>query len=180
MELISALKNQRCIKLLSPSNIPGRSLLKRKYLPAATKLGQGNIFRSVCQGFCRRGGGCLKFLGGVWNLGGCLKFSGGVWNFRGGVSNFFWGGCLKFSFFFNFFSPKKISSGMQLPPPRRSMHGRYASYWNAFLFRNIFIHGKTELISAVNMFEVITILVEHTHHTFSQTTFANSRITTFQ
>ena len=28
-------------------------------LPAATKLGQGNIFRSVCQEFCPRGGGCL-------------------------------------------------------------------------------------------------------------------------
>ena len=29
-------------------------------LPPATKLGQGNIFRSVCQEFCSRGGGvCL-------------------------------------------------------------------------------------------------------------------------
>ena len=26
-------------------------------LPSATKLGQGNIFRSVCQEFCPRGGG---------------------------------------------------------------------------------------------------------------------------
>ena len=26
------------------------------YLPPATKLGQGNIFRSVCQEFCRGGG----------------------------------------------------------------------------------------------------------------------------
>ena len=28
-----------------------------KSLPPATKLGQGNIFRSVCQEFCPRGGG---------------------------------------------------------------------------------------------------------------------------
>ena len=31
------------------------------FLPAATKLGQGNIFTSVCQEFCPRGGGvCLS------------------------------------------------------------------------------------------------------------------------
>ena len=29
-------------------------------LPAATKLGQGNIFTSVCQEFCPRGGVCLS------------------------------------------------------------------------------------------------------------------------
>ena len=31
----------------------------RYLLPAATKLGQGNIFTSVCQEFCPQGGGCL-------------------------------------------------------------------------------------------------------------------------
>ena len=30
-------------------------LCSSEYLPAATKLGQGNIFRSVCQEFCPRG-----------------------------------------------------------------------------------------------------------------------------
>ena len=30
------------------------------FLPAATKLGQGNIFTSVCQEFCPRGGVCLS------------------------------------------------------------------------------------------------------------------------
>ena len=34
-------------------------LCSSEYLSAATKLGQGNIFRSVCQEFCPRGGGCL-------------------------------------------------------------------------------------------------------------------------
>ena len=28
-----------------------------QFLPPATKLGQGNIFRSMCQEFCPRGGG---------------------------------------------------------------------------------------------------------------------------
>ena len=31
--------------------------IKHHLLPPATKLGQGNIFRSVCQEFCSRGGG---------------------------------------------------------------------------------------------------------------------------
>ena len=34
-------------------------------LPPANKvLGQGNIFSSVCQGFCQRGGGCVCSRGG--------------------------------------------------------------------------------------------------------------------
>ena len=76
--------------------------------------------------------------GGVWSeiFGGVsgLKFSGGclVWNFRGGVWNFF------FLFFPISFPPQKNPAGMHThPPPRRSMRGRYASYWNAFLFYRI-------------------------------------------
>ena len=35
--------------------------MRQQYLPAATKLGQGNIFTSVCQEFCPRGEGvCLS------------------------------------------------------------------------------------------------------------------------
>ena len=30
-----------------------------RFLPSASKLRQGNIFRSVCQEFCPHGGGCL-------------------------------------------------------------------------------------------------------------------------
>ena len=33
------------------------ALRSKTLLPSATKLGQGNIFRSVCQEFCPRGGG---------------------------------------------------------------------------------------------------------------------------
>ena len=38
---------------------PQTKFAKVMFLPAATKLGQGNIFTSVCQEFCPRGGGCL-------------------------------------------------------------------------------------------------------------------------
>ena len=31
-----------------------------KFLPLATKLGKSNIFRSVCQEFCSRGGGVSR------------------------------------------------------------------------------------------------------------------------
>ena len=83
-------------------------------------------------GGCLQFGGCLKFSGGSEIFGGgCLKFSGGV------SPIFLGGGFLQIFFFFFFqflFPPKKISSGMQPPPPRRSMRGRYAPYWNAFLF----------------------------------------------
>ena len=92
------------------------------------------------------GGGISNCSGGrvspIW--GGCLQFFGGVSPIFRGVSNFFWGGQGVPIFggspnFFPSFSsislpPQKISSGMhQPPPPRRSMRGRYASYWNAFL-----------------------------------------------
>ena len=46
-----------------------------KYLPPATKLGQGNIFRSVCQEFCPQGklgmcgGGSMHAGGHAWQGG---------------------------------------------------------------------------------------------------------------
>ena len=46
--------------LLSYPIIPLGCFSADTLLPAATKLGQGNIFTSVCQEFCPRGGGgCL-------------------------------------------------------------------------------------------------------------------------
>ena len=56
-----------CAKWLSVENLrflscrmPKLYILKGsdKFLPPATKLGQGNIFRSVCQEFCSQGGVC--------------------------------------------------------------------------------------------------------------------------
>ena len=149
------------------------------YLPPATKLGQGNIFRSVCPHSVRSGGmhgcsggcmvargayvvapggcmvaleggmhgcpggACMVALGGhvwllrghawllpggacmvatrghawlsgghVWLLPGvCMVAPGGVWLLRGGMHGIWW------------------------ETEIRSMSGRYASYWNAFLFR---------------------------------------------
>ena len=120
------------IKVIPTPPLPSNSFRNpQTFLPAATKLGQGNIFIGVCQEFCSQGGGWWSGPGEggseIW--GGCLKIS------RGGVSNFSGGECLQifFSFFFNFFSLKKFLLECTPPPPRQSMRGRYASYWNAFL-----------------------------------------------
>ena len=73
-------------------------------LPPATKLGQGNIFRSVCQQFCPRGGvrGCLGGMhgfiqGGVRGFirGVCVVLLGGhAWFYLGGVRGFIRGACM--------------------------------------------------------------------------------------
>ena len=66
---------------------------KNHFLPPATKLGQGNIFRSMCQELCPRGGG-----GHVWWWGACVA-GGGMcgWGVHGsGVcvagGHVWWGG----------------------------------------------------------------------------------------
>ena len=72
------------------------------WLPPATKLGQGNIFRSVCQQFCPWGGmrGCL---------GGCVIALGGhAWFYLGSMCGFIRGGMCGFIqggrvWFFQFF-----------------------------------------------------------------------------
>ena len=120
------------------------------------KLGQGNIFIGMCQDFCSQGGvwswgvppnfqgssskfsGVSNFSGGFLQIfEGSSKFWGGVPpNFQGG-SPIFFGGSKIFSFLFSIsFPPKKILLECTNPPtpPRRSMRGRYVSYWNAFLF----------------------------------------------
>ena len=53
-------------------------LLKGNAMFTARKrsLGQGNIFRSVCQEFCPQWGGGVWSRGGVWS-GGCLVPGGG-------------------------------------------------------------------------------------------------------
>ena len=83
-------------------------------LPAATKLGQGNVFTGVCDSV--HGGGVV-----VWSWGGGGLIPGGLQ---------FFGGCLQF------FGGSPIFGGLQIfgnPPPIWLMSGRYASYWNAFL-----------------------------------------------
>ena len=69
-------------------------IIKNVFLPPATKLGQGNIFRSVCQQFCPQGGmhGCWRVC--VVLFGGlCMVLFGGhVWFYLGGVHGFIQGG----------------------------------------------------------------------------------------
>ena len=109
-------------------------------------FGQGNIFTSVC--LSTGGGACSKCSGGCLLQifgGGCLlQMFGGVPapNFRGGVpAPNFRGGCLLQ--IFGGGACSKFSGGVPAPnfrgggPPIfgiRSTFGRYASYWNAFLF----------------------------------------------
>ena len=48
-----------------------------KFLPLATKLGKGNILRSMCQEFCPQGGACMVSRGThVWLLGGHVWLPG--------------------------------------------------------------------------------------------------------
>ena len=68
------------------------------FLPPATKLGQGNIFRSVCQQFCPRGGmrGCPGGVHGfIW--GACVVLFGGrMWFYSAGGHAWFYsvGACM--------------------------------------------------------------------------------------
>ena len=68
-------------------------------------------------------GGCGFIWGGVHGFiqGVCMVFLGGVHGFSGGCVVFLGGICG----FFSFFGYNEI----------RSMSGRYASYWNAFMFK---------------------------------------------
>ena len=70
------------------------------FLPPATKLGQGNIFRSVCQQFCPWGGPAWLHQGGMHGFirGACVVLFGGsyVVLFGGGMRGFIWGGHMCF------------------------------------------------------------------------------------
>ena len=113
-------------------------------LPPATKLGQGNIFRSVCQEFCSQGGvapsmhcrwypsmPCSRSRGRGWYPSVPCRFPGphpggklrGIWPVvspgpHQGVS---------------------IPACTEADPPDGYCCGRYASYWIAFLFYFTFI-----------------------------------------
>ena len=115
-------------------------------------LGQGNIFTPVCHSVHRGGacvvapggacvvlfGGCVVLFKGVRGFiwGGAWFYLGGAWFYSGGVHGFIRGACVVLfrgrawfylggvHGFFSFSGYNEI----------RSMSGRYASYWNAFLF----------------------------------------------
>ena len=102
------------------------------FLPPANEVCEGYVFTGVClstaggHAWFYFGGACMVLFGG-WHawfyLGGASLYSGGMRGFiRGGMRGFF-----------SFFGYNEI----------RSMSGRYASYWNAFLFK---IYPKSELM----------------------------------
>ena len=143
---------------------PGFLVNFQVFLLPATKLGQGNIFRSVCQQFCPQGGmrGCSGghawfysgghawfYLGGgmhgfIWGV--CMVLFGGhAWFYSVGVRGFIWGACVVLfrggmRGFFSFFGYNEI----------RSMSGWYASYWNAFLF-SLFFKYDFQVVLNINM-----------------------------
>ena len=84
------------------------------FLPPATKLGQGNIFRSVCQGGGMHGRGGMRGRGCAWQEA-CMV---GMHAWQGGHA---WrGGGVRGRYY-------KIWS----------MSARYASYWNAFFLYTV-------------------------------------------
>ena len=139
----------------------------RRFLPPATKLGQGNIFRSVCQEFCPQGGGSMHgrgacMAGGVCMVGGMhgregVCMAGGHAWWGGACVAGGWGMCGRG----HAWQGACMAGGMC---GRGSVHGRgadmhdgggvhgryyeirsmsgwSASYWNAFsflLFRHLF------------------------------------------
>ena len=128
-------------------------LVKSPLLPAATKLWPKVIFlqASVCpqEGVYLVPGEGVLSPRGVSGPGGCVWSGGygpGVCVVRGGVGGLcmVWG-CYTPNpkkFFFDFFL---ISLGTPPPPEADSgiwsMSGRYASYWNAFLFHLFWLLG---------------------------------------
>ena len=83
-------------------------------ITAATKLRQGNIFTSVCHSVHGGGGRSAPLHAGIYPTGPKQTFPPGPKTDPPG--------------------PKEIPPGPKADTPgARSMSGRYASYWNAFL-----------------------------------------------
>ena len=112
-------------------SVPSQLLVgdqRATFLPPATKLGQGNIFTSVCQEFCPLGGRAWQgacVVGGM-HSGGCAwqgacMAGGHVWQGEGDMHGR--GACMAGGVRGRYYEI-------------RSMSGRYALYWNAFLFYN--------------------------------------------
>ena len=97
------------------------------------------LFREDMHGFIWEacmvlfGGACMVLFGGghAWFYSGvCMVLFGGMHGFIWrGMRGFIWGGMCGF---FSFFRYNEI----------RSMSGRYASYWNAFLLDFLFISKR--------------------------------------
>ena len=119
-------------------------------------FGQGNIFTGVC---LSTGGGvpAPNFRGGYF-FGGGVFFRGGI--FFGGV--FFRGGGI---FSGGVFFRGGLSTGI------RSTFGRYASYWNAFLFllckNNLFEEIRRVLFVSPNVIKCLLEIVNEAKYLFN-------------
>ena len=128
-----------CRGMSTPYHEPTVTKGRIAFLLAATKLGQGNIFTSVCQEFCPQGGGCLpQCMLGYTSPQSRPPLGADTPQTRQ--------------------TPPRIRQTPHPPdqadtpprpgrhPPReayssiRSTSGRYASYWNAFLFTIVFLY----------------------------------------
>ena len=90
-------------------SVNDKSYSIKKSLPPSTKFGQGNIFSSVCQEFCSRGGIPACLAGHMTNqqyISSCTPGRQTPW---------------------------ADTPQVDTPQQRWSMSGRYASYWNALL-----------------------------------------------
>ena len=139
------------------------------FLPPATKLGQGNIFRSVIQEFCPMGGGRHAWQGGAcvaeggmhsrtgmcgrgcaWQgayvaeqacMAGVACMTGGVCMARGGMCGRYYG--------------------------IRSMSGRYASYWNAILYLYV-LKSMWLSHSSFHLWTCLNRWCSHVSHLYTQ------------
>ena len=123
------------------------SLIRGSFLPAATKLGQGNIFTSVCQEFYPQSGREVVCLSACWDTPPPRSRHPHPWT-RHTTTHPPPGADTPRSR-----HPPRPGTPLGADPPDqahplpprgadcsiRSMSGRYASYWNAFLLT----HDKT-------------------------------------
>ena len=121
------------------------------FSPPATKLGQGNIFRSVCQEFCPCGGcawqGACMAGGHAWQGGhvwqgdmcggdmcgrGCAWLGACMVGVCMATGHVWWGACMAGGACVGDMHGRVGMCGRYCE--MRSMSGRYTSYWNAFLY----------------------------------------------
>ena len=133
-------------------------------------LGQGDIFTPVCHSVhrgdvrgCSRGGGRAWLLwgGGMHGCSGgdvrgcsggaCMIAPGGpAWLLLGGPVWLLWGGMRSCSGGACMVAPGRGDMhGIRRDTEIRSMSGRYASYWNAFLFY-LFLHTSNVTVNIIN------------------------------
>ena len=111
------------------------------YYRPQTKLREGNVFTPVCQSFYSQGGGsgggCIPACNGLGCIPACIE-QGRVSQHAMGASASRSRRCLPMSLgvsaseYAGVYPPD--TPPWQTPPPDCHISGRYASYWNGFLF----------------------------------------------